>query len=287
MIELILFQISIFIFKFIPFWVLYRFSDVLAFLNYYLWGYRKKIIRQNMQTAFPEKSINEINKLIYDFYIHFFDILFETTKGYSLKQEKLAKRIEIENLEFTLKLFEENKNIIFVSGHGGNWEWASYVSPYYFKHKINVLYKPLTNKYVDKYIIKHRQKNNTHLISMYESSKAFIGNEKPYAVVLLADQRSIPHDKGVKVNFLNRTTYFQPGAEIFSKKYNAVVVFWWLERVKRGYYKTKLIPYTFEPQKTQREEITKAYINFLELKIKENPQNWLWSHNRWKYLKEI
>lgn len=287
MIELVLFKISIFIFKFIPFWLLYRISDVLAFLNKYLIGYRKKIIRQNMQTAFPQKNKKEIDKLIYDFYKHFFDIFLETTKGYGVKQEKLAKRIQIENIEFTFKLFEENKNIIFVSGHAGNWEWASYVSPYFFKHKINVLYKPLTNNYVDRYIIKHRQKNNTNLISMYESTKAFVGNTKPYAVVLLADQRSIPHDKGIKVKFLNRTTYFQPGAEIFSKKYNTVVIFWWLERVKRGYYKTNLIPFTLEPQKTQKEEITRAYINFLEQKIKENPSNWLWSHNRWKYLTEI
>jgi KDO2-lipid IV(A) lauroyltransferase len=100
----------------------------------------------------------------------------------------------------------------------------------------------------------------------------------------IADQN--PSDpKRVSWNdFLNRKTAFFKGPEFVARRYNNLVYFGEFIKLKRGYYEIKMKLAFEHPKETKEGEITEAYVRFLEDSIKRQPENWVWSHRRWKHI---
>ena len=88
--------------------------------------------------------------------------------------------------------------------------------------------------------------------------------------------------KAIWLDFLGRDTPFLHGPESYARYNNLPVVYFDLKRVKRGYYEMEIKKLVEVPKETQPGEITKKYMQFLEKAITEKPQDWLWSHKRWK-----
>jgi KDO2-lipid IV(A) lauroyltransferase len=103
----------------------------------------------------------------------------------------------------------------------------------------------------------------------------------------MADQS--PHHGKIKhwVDFLNQETPVHIGAENLSRKLDLAVVFIEIQRVKRGYYEIEAKTLFENPQQTEKFEITEKYFKILENIIRNKPENWLWSHKRWKYKKGV
>ena len=83
--------------------------------------------------------------------------------------------------------------------------------------------------------------------------------------------------------FLNRKTAFFKGPEFVARRYNNIVYFGEIVKIKRGYYSIKIKLAYDNPKYTQEGEITEAYVRHLEDSIKRQPENWVWSHRRWKH----
>jgi KDO2-lipid IV(A) lauroyltransferase len=100
----------------------------------------------------------------------------------------------------------------------------------------------------------------------------------------IADQN--PSDpKRVSWNdFLNRKTAFFKGPEFVARRYNNLVYFGEIIKLKRGYYEIKMKLAFEHPNETKEGELTEAYVRFLEDSIKRQPENWVWSHRRWKHI---
>ncbi len=280
----IFFRFLVFIFSLIPFWALYIYSDILYFFFFYIVKYRKDVVFNNLKNSFPEKSEKEILKIAKGFYKNLSDITLESIKGLSMSKKTLKKRYPVVNIELLDEYFDKKQNLIGLAAHYTNWEWGVISFGFQFKHKSIGLYKPLTNKYIDNYVKKARAAWGMNLVSIKNTRKSFEKKyEKPAIFFMISDQSPSNLKKAKWVKFLNRDTACLHGAELYAKKYNIPLIFGDVQRIKRGYYEVRLSVFEENPQKTKDGEITERYMHKIEQIIKSKPENWLWSHKRWKH----
>jgi len=284
-ISAIFFWVFVFFTKFLPFRLLYVFSDGVAFLLYRVIGYRKKVVFQNLQMVFPEKDKHEIKRIARLSYRNLADIFLESVKGFTLQPEKQVKRYKIINPEFLKAYADKRQSVIMTAGHYANWEWGSYFLtlqiPFF---NILVLYKPLKNKMIDAYMRKRRESTGLAIRSILETSKVFEEFKTlPTIFTLVADQSPSNPTRSHWVDFLGRPTAFLHGVESYAKQYNLPVIFIDIQRVRRGYYELELSPLTNHPQLLAEGDITTLYAQKMEAVIRKKPEDWLWSHKRWKH----
>ena len=141
----------------LPFWVLHRISDVLYLLNYYIIGYRKNIVLENIKRSFPDKPENEVRKIRKEFFRHFSDLIVESVKSATMGQKEFNKRYYITNQQLLDDYHKMGKSIIILSPHTGNWEWIFSLVPV-IPYDVYAVYQRLTNPYMDEYIRKTRQR---------------------------------------------------------------------------------------------------------------------------------
>lgn len=283
----LLFRVIIFLFKFIPFRCLYLLSDFLFFLLFYIVKYRKNVVLTNLKNSFPEKSEEDIKKIAKDFYHNLSDITLESIKGLTMNKKQLLKRYKVINLEFEHKYYEKGTGVIAVGSHYANWEWGIMCFSLQFSHETHGIYKPLSNKFIDKYIRKSRAAGGMNLVPIMETYNHFQKNfEKPPMQMLVSDQSPSNINKAHWIKFLNQDTACLHGMESYAKKYNLPIIYGDVQRVKRGYYEIKMLPVFDKPRETSEGEITKKFYEILEEIIICKPENWLWSHKRWKHKRE-
>ena len=277
------------LFTLLPLPVLYVFSDILYLLIYYIFGYRKKVVFDNLRHAFPDKNEKEITKIAKKFYLHFCDLIFETFKIIHFNKKHVNRRFRYKNIELFEKYFNEGKSVVLISGHYGNWEWTL-AFPAQVKHKSLPVYKPLADERFNILINKIRGKfiGRGGLVSMNEAFKRVIEEERNHEKIVmyfLGDQTA-PKSSKLWINFMNRETPFYSGPEKIARKFNHAVVFMNIDKIKRGYYEAEFIPLFDNPAKTEELEITKKHVATLEHFIRKRPELWLWSHRRWKHQKD-
>jgi KDO2-lipid IV(A) lauroyltransferase len=285
-ISYLLFRFFIFLLKILPFWLIYLISDLLSFLLRSIFGYRKQVIRTNLEKSFPSKSSEEINLIIKDVYKNLADIMVEGIKGASLNDEQVQERYKFVNPEILDQCFKDKRSVILVAGHYNNWEWAALSPPFFFKHHIVALYKRLHNKYLNAYMKTSRSNTGETLYELRDTALAFekhAKSDKASLFLLAADQSPSNTEHAYWLNFLGRRTACLHGPEKYARQYNLPVVFSYPRRVKRGFYEVKTEWLVEEPTSLKDGEVTKAFMNRLEEIIIDDPGGWLWSHKRWKH----
>jgi KDO2-lipid IV(A) lauroyltransferase len=271
----------------LPFSLLYAFSNFLAFLMYRVIGYRKEVIRENLQYAFPNKSEEEIQAIRKAFYYNFGDILVESFKSLTISEKQLRKRFRLKNPEVFEALHQKGKGVIMVMGHQTNFEWTAMSIPLLVPHNCFAVYHPLTNKRFSKKVVEIREQFGLKLFKMENTYPFMLNNPSPTPLyVFMADQS--PHSGKIKytTEFLNQKTAVHLGVENLSKKCDLAVVFIDIQRVKRGNYEVTAELLFEDPNKTNGHEITDTHVKALEKVIINRPEGWLWSHKRWKYTRK-
>src|SRR5262245_28227271 len=128
-----------------PFPMLYAFSSFLSFLLYRVVGYRKKIVRTNLENSFPEKSVTERLKIERGYYKHLADLMLETIKCMTISQTELKRRMALDNPEVTESLNNNRESAIIVMSHCSNWEWVCIAADISVPQKAQCVYKTLSN----------------------------------------------------------------------------------------------------------------------------------------------
>ena len=271
----------------LPFSILYVLSDFIYLIVYYLIGYRKNVVRENLKRSFPGKTDRELLATEKKFYHHLCDLLFESMKMATISKEEMSRRMKILNYEPLLKHYDENKSVLLITSHYGNWEWTSSFSMYLPADKpMYQVYKQQKNKLFDQLIYNLRIRFgsvNVEVSELFDVLSSLKQQGKMGMIGLISDQS--PSRKGIKYQsqFLNQRTPVITGTEIIAKKYDFPVYFVQIRRVKRGYYTCNPVPICLHPQESGKFEITEKYIRLLEQEIMAEPAYWLWSHRRWKF----
>jgi KDO2-lipid IV(A) lauroyltransferase len=273
----------------LPLPVLYIFSDFLYLILYNVVGYRRKVVATNLRNSFPEKTDTELKIIEKKFYRHLADIIIETLKSTHLTKANQKKRFTYSNLEIIDKLREEKRDIIAVLGHYNNWEWPTLL-PYYLKYKTIIIYKPLQNKYFNNFVNNNRSKDGIVLTPTSQVIREIINyrrNNINTVSVFITDQIPAMGDIKYWTTFLNQDTAVFTGASKIASKYDMAIVFFHVQKVKRGYYNLDIELLFDHTEGLSEEVITEKHVRRLEEIIREKPENWIWSHRRWKHKKPV
>mgnify|MGYP003904366057 CR=1 FL=1 len=256
-----------------------KFSTLLS-----LSGYRKKVILTNLTKSFPNYSKNQLSRVKFLFYSHLGQLIAECIKAFNISSKEIEQRVEFSNPELVQSYLDQNKDVIMVLGHFGNWEWALLATSNHFEQELVGIYKPLNSNFWDAKLKKMRAKFGATLVSMKDSYRYLLNNNSKAKIIgIIADQTPSKDEINYWTDFLNQKTPVFLGTEKVAKKLNCPVVFTHIETIKRGKYKISYELITENPQNHSNGEITDLHTRLLENKIKEKPQHWLWSHKRWKH----
>ncbi|MGJ8745065.1 lysophospholipid acyltransferase family protein [Polaribacter sp.] len=273
----------------LPMRVLYMISDFFAFLVYYVFGYRKKVVLQNLRLAFPEKTEQEITAISKKFFRHFTDIIMESIKYFSMSEKEIKKRYKYINPELVDSYGKKGKSIIITGAHQGNWEWSTSL-PLSLEITVLGAYAKLANKYFEKAIKKSRKRFGIDGYKTSETVKSITRNvvhNVQAAYILLSDQSPQPHKAFYWNKFFGITVPIHSGAEMLAKKFDFVVINYVAKKVKRGYYEVEFELITDAPKDLKDFEITDKYIAITEKNIREQPAFYLWSHKRFKHSDKV
>lgn len=276
--------IILYLFSLLPFWVLYRISDFFYLLLYYVVGYRKKVVYDNLKNSFPEKSEEEIKSITKRFYRFFPDIIVEAIKMTSISKKTLLNRFEILNKEEVTRHFNKGRSVMGVTAHYGNWELGIHRLSLMVEEPVLIVYKPLNNKTFDTIYNQIRRRFGAVMVPMKQILRHEMRmRNKPHISIFVADQTPVHQDSDYFLDFLNQETLVYTGTERIAKATDSAVVFCEIGRKKtRGHYYCKFTTLIENPKEYAQHEITHIHNKFTEDIIKENPEYWLWTHRRWK-----
>lgn len=275
----------IWLFSLLPLKILYQFSKLFNFFIYYVVRYRRAIVHKNIRKSFPEKSEKEVEEIVKRFYKYFSQLLVEIIKLISISEKELTRRIKYKNPELLDELFDKGLHCIVVTAHYGNWEWLVGVSKS-TKYKTMSLYKPMSNKNMEWLMTKLRTRMGAELVPMNKAIRAILKYKKdntPALSLFIADQRPYKSYIQYWTKFLNQDSPVFLGVEKIAKSTNQAVIFFKIERAKRGYYEVEIVKLFEKVDSLPEYAITEAHVKYLESIIKQAPEYWLWTHNRWKY----
>lgn len=256
-------------------------GKVLYFLSYRVFRYRYSVVLQNLSRALPAKSYAEIQQISKDFYRHLSVMAVETTKLFSISSRELRKKVTLSNLEMILEYYRQNRSIIAVLGHYGNWEYLN-ILPSYLPFNVNAIYKPLSNPVMGKLIQHIRTRFGMRLIPANQALRYLLKQKgQPQMSIFIADQfPGINED--TKFDFLHQSTNMFTGAEKLSIATDAVVVYLDMKRKPDDCWEINFSLITDTARETRDQQITRSFADKLQATIKAQPAYWLWSHKRWK-----
>jgi KDO2-lipid IV(A) lauroyltransferase len=272
-----------------PLKILYIFSDIIFFLNYYFVGYRKKIITQNLKNSFPEKSPKEIAEIRKKFYLNFSDYLAETVKSFTMSKTETRVRMQHINQHLFHEAKQEGKNIILLAGHVFNWEWMNALATVVPQNNCHPVYRKVNSEFWEKQMKKVRSKfgnqaleANEVIMNIFRSK-----NDGDSIYLFVADQT--PHSSHVNygLEFLNQRTPAFIGYDKLATRMDFVFLYTEMKKVKRGHYQINYSRIEPDGEKFVNNEVVKKFHKLLENTIKKRPDNYLWSHRKWKYQDSI
>lgn len=267
----------------LPFGILYSLSTFLYWTMYRLAGYRRRVVKSNIRRAFPDKSTDECLRIERAFYRHFFDLLLEGVKLFSLREKELVAACEFENPEIFDPFIAGHKRIIVTSGHYGNWELASQR----FAHCIDMIsrciYSPLSDPFLENKLLASRSRFGLQMVSRL-SIKSIVKRQIDSAesILFATDQSPANSRSAYWTTFLSQETGILLGTERIAVKYGCPVFYLHYQKPKRGHYRVRFELICEDASRTEYGQVTQAHTRLLERDIHTAPHLWLWTHRRWK-----
>ena len=240
------------------------------------------LIRNNLMRALPNSSTSEKKIIIKNMWLNYGKILSEYMyiKNFRINPN-YSNKIIIENQNILEKIKLDQEPVIFISGHFNNFEL---MAMHLEKSGINLaaVYRPLNNKFLNpimenirkKYICKNQIKKGI------SGTKQLLQHfKKKTSIALMIDQRV---SEGIKSKFFNEDAFTTTIPAQFVKKFNTKIVPIYIERLKNNSFKLKVDnPIIFND--TESVKSITLYLNkVIEKMIIKNPEQWIWTHNRWK-----
>lgn len=272
----------------LPFPIFYLFSDFVCFLTYNIIGYRKKVVRTNIKLALPHLSEKERLTIEKKFYSHMCDMFLEMIKTITITQKEIEKRFSFSNMEVYYEMEKKNKSIALMCAHYASYEWVVSMN-YYSNFKGFGIYKKLANPYFDKLVKRIRSKFKAELITTKQTIPTITENHKNHILGLYG----FASDQSPKANaayhwapFMGHLVPVHTGAEMLAKRLDMNVIFLKVKKVKRGYYQASFEVLSEDVKSVPNYEITDKFLKLVEEQIYEAPEFYLWTHKRWKHIKE-
>ena len=266
----------------LPLRILYALADILFFLGYYIFPYRKKLVRKNLRNSFPKKTKAERKEIERLFYRNLCDYVVETLKLLTITRNELNKRVVFTNPEIIIPYREKNIPVIVLASHQFNWEWLLAAGNFHFA--MDFVYQPINTPITDSVLLMCRTRFGGHPIKRNNLAREMVQRKNIWRLIaVVSDQYpGQKKDKKYITRFLNQETAFFQAPNQLASLTKYPVVFSALRKVKRGYYETTFVPLAEPPYVKDDEKVIDRYVQVAEEIIQLYPESWLWSHRRWK-----
>ena len=272
-----------------PFFVLHLLSDFIFIIVYYIIGYRKDVVMNNLKLAFPEKKEKELKKIHKDSFKHFVDIFIEMIKSFTISKKEINKRYKYVNPEVLKEAEALNKSIILMGSHYGNWEWIINF-PHISSYKAVAAYTRITNPHYDDLIRKNRSRFGGEFVATSKTIKKIVENKQKNILSvygLLSDQSPSIHKAYYWAPFLNVKVPIHTGAEMLAKKHDFTVLHMLVTKTKRSHYEVRFEIFSKNPKEVPDYKITDLFLDRTEKQIREKPEYYFWTHKRFKHKDKI
>lgn len=271
--------------------ILYVISDFIYLIIYRLLGYRIKVVRNNLKTSFPEKTEAELRNIERKFYHNLCDYFVETLKMATMSEKQMRRRMTYKGVDIVNECFADGQSVALFLGHIFNWEWITSIPLWIHSPEVECgqLYHALENPIFDKLFLNTRERWNSKCIALTDILRVTVENNRNHRVSVIGyigDQ--VPHWNNIHhwCQFLNHDTPVMTGTERIAVKNNQALVYVDIRRIRRGYYEAEFQLMTRKPKDLKEFEGTDIFFRKLEETIRRQPEQWLWSHNRWKRTRE-
>lgn len=269
----------------LPFSILYVISSILAIVLFDVLRYRRAIIDENLNIAFPDLDTTQKRKIRRRFYFHFTDLFIESLKNGLMSNTTFKKRFEVKNVEIVERLIKDQKGIIVLAAHQGNWEWTGAIA-LYTRVPVFGIYQKINNPFFDRFILKTREKSGMHLVPTFKLKEVLQENQKNglFGMYGFASDQS-PMVKKTKhwYPFFEKEVPIHTGAEELARSHNMAIVYLSIRKVKRGYYTASFENFKPQVEESSNYSIMEAYMRKVEQEVKDQPYTYLWTHRRFKH----
>lgn len=259
---------------------------------YYCFPFRRKIVRQNIDLVFQKTlSRGEKKKLALAFYSHLAMIIKEVFFLLSFQSiTRLERKVEIRGTEHLLQAAEQQKGVLLLTCHLGNWEFTPVIglrSIPGFKGQFHVIRKKIKNKFLENLLFQRLRKNGLGVIPKKGARKIYRALASNHAVLFAMDQHAAIHNQqGIAVEFFGKKAGTYRSLAALAQRSGALVVPLVTYRLANGQHVLEFHPQLEWQQPTATEDAiyhnTRIYNQVLEKLILTHPEQWLWSHRRWK-----
>ncbi len=283
--EFIVFKFFVLLARLLPFKIVQRLGKLFGIFMFNFIPYRKKVALENLKKSFPEKSDEEIRRILKLAYVNLGITFFEFMGFANLKISDFDGFVKLENFDVVVEALKKGKGLILMSGHFGNWELSAIATGIKIGKPLNVIVKKQRNKFVDREINKWRCWFGNKVIPMEKAFRESLRILSEGGIVALLADQSAPKE-GLYVNFLGRPASTFTGPAIMSIRTGAPIVMGFAIREENYGYRIVLEKIDFTPSESEDENIiklTQLHTSILEKYIRLYPDHWLWFHRRWKH----
>jgi len=266
----------------LPWRVLYGGAACLAFLAHRVLRYRLDVVRANVRGSFPELGAHAHRRIVRGYYRRLGELAAEVVKAATLAPRELDGRVTFCNLDVVQKELDADHSVLIVAAHQCNWEWLLLALSLKLDCPLAAAYKPLHGARAERWMRQLRTRFGGTLIPAKELLSHVLRRRGPQVIAMIADQEPVTSDHKWWTRFLDRPTAFYMGPEKIAQVTRHTAVFAAMRRIARGRYEVTFEPLAGARAALEPGEITERYARLVEAQIRASPEDWTWSHRRWK-----
>lgn len=263
-----------------------KFGEFLGLLMMKLTKKRRDIVIKNLTLAFPEKDDNWKNDICRRSFNNLAITLLELLALTKFNKENINTIFNIENIDVYYKAKKQNKGVILLASHYGNWELMAYGAGLALEERLLIIVQPQRNFVADRVLNAVRSFQGNRLVSKYSAAREILKEISSGGVLALLADQSASSDKDVSVNFFGVDTVFYKSPAELALRFKCPVLMGKIIRNEDFTYNLifEEMEYSdLEYNKDGIQEFTQRYANFLQKIATENPQYWAWQHKKWKH----
>ena len=283
----------------LPLRVHYALGRFVAWLAEDVVRYRRDVVTHNLTKAFPEKNVWDLKPIRKAFYQHFGELVAEAVWFGGCRNAKRLRRarlVEVENPEVAARLFEAAPSMVVMYSHCGNWELYGGIESYNYTDKplpfneqnFCVVYRELSSRAWDEVMRDNRfapLKDRKHFPGYIETKDliryAYSHRDEKKIYNVNTDQRPyFESPANMDVDFFGQRVQTMTGAAALARKLGMSVAYLSMRRERRGHYVMRYEPICEDASKLGVAEIMQQYYRLVEADIRQQPENYLWTHQR-------
>ena len=272
----------------LPMSLLYRLSGPFYLLLFYILRFRKKIARDNIRRSFKDMGKTWQSRVLKKHYRNLCHVTLEIARSLAMPPADLERRVRFTNLEVIREPLRNNQPVLLAMAHHCNPVWAILALGQHLDKPVEGIYQPLHVDWLNELTLESLSRFNiTPLPARTCTAQLIRRATDPRAIAIVADQAPRGRDKAYWTNFLHQDTPFYLGLEMIAKMFRYPVYFMALKRTKRGRYEASFLELASPPYEKDSHLISEHYARAVERQVLEAPQDWLWTHRRWKKKKSL